>query len=107
LGFSIATSYKKILSPKHEDPAPSTVNYGFYSPEYLTPHETPDNKLEPAMNFSVERFGNGISLKNQLAPGCHRLLDHVKEINIVGLDNSLDNLASSLHSAVAENFEAF
>jgi hypothetical protein len=90
----------------HEEPALSTVNYSFYSPEYLTPHETPDNKLDPAKNFSVKRLRNVISLKNQLAPVCHRLLDHVRVINMVDLEDSLDHLASSLHSAVAENFEA-
>jgi hypothetical protein len=90
----------------HEEPAPSTVNYSSYSPEYLTPHETPDNKLDPAMNFSVERLGNVISLKNQLAPVCHRLLDYVRKINMVELGYSLDQLASSLHSVVSENFEA-
>jgi hypothetical protein len=89
-----------------EEPAPSIVNYSFYSPEYLTPHETQDNKLDPAMNFSVERLGNVISLKNQLAPVCHRLLDHVRKINIVDLEHSLDQLASSLHSAGSKNFEA-
>jgi hypothetical protein len=55
------------------------------------------------MNFSVERFGNVISLKNQFAPVCHQLLDHVREINMVDLEYSLDHLASSLLSAVGEN----
>ncbi len=74
-----------------EEPAPSIVNYSFYSPEYLTPNETPENKLDPALNFSVERLTNVISLKNQLAPVCHRLLDYVREINMVDLESSLDH----------------
>ena len=56
----------------NEEPI-ATVKYNFYSPEYLSGIETADDKLDPALSFSLERLSKVRSLKNQLAPVCHRL----------------------------------
>ena len=63
---------QKNITPMNEEPI-ATVKYNFYAPEYLSGIETADDKLDPALSFSLERLSKVRSLKNQLAPVCHRL----------------------------------
>lgn len=68
--------------------------------------EIPDDKLDAAVTFSSERLRTVNKIKHDLGPVTNRMLNVTKKMDIGDLEDSLDTLASSLRTAVAENYDA-